>query len=359
MNILIVEPYFTGSHQQWIEGLVTHSSHHCEVLSLRGKYWKWRMSGGAISLASKTKETTFQPDLILCSDMLDLALFKSLLPKKTKEIPLWVYFHENQLTYPFQDKKSMDRHYGFINYTSALVADRVLFNSDYHRLSFLSGLSSFLKVFPDERNLYNIDTIRSKSMVLHLGLEFPKDIRENKNKVPTFIWNHRWEYDKNPDLFFKILFQLKENGVRFKLNVLGESFADSPPIFEEAKHVLANEIEHWGYANTKQEYFEVLRQSNLLVVTSKQDFFGISVVEAIAMGCFPILPSRLAFPEIIPFESYFYQQDEHLLPKITKVLETKPYLVIQDELVNFVERYHWRNIISKYDDLFQSSSSSF
>ena len=36
-------------------------------------------------------------------------------------------------------------------------------------------------------------------------------------------------------LFFKTLYKIKSKNIDFKLVVLGEEFANSPPIFEEAK----------------------------------------------------------------------------------------------------------------------------
>ena len=40
------------------------------------------------------------------------------------------------------------KHYGFINYSSALAADQVLFNSNYHKDSFIEELKLFLKKIP-------------------------------------------------------------------------------------------------------------------------------------------------------------------------------------------------------------------
>ncbi len=52
MKILILEPFFSGSHRQWAEGYQRHSRHEVEILSLKGRHWKWRMFGGAVSLAN-------------------------------------------------------------------------------------------------------------------------------------------------------------------------------------------------------------------------------------------------------------------------------------------------------------------
>jgi glycosyltransferase involved in cell wall biosynthesis len=41
-----------------------------------------------------------------------------------------------------------------------------------------------------------------------------------------------------------------------------------------------------------------------------QENFGISVIEAMLMGCVPLLPDRLSYPEILPEEFH-----EHFLYK--------------------------------------------
>ena len=42
----------------------------------------------------------------------------------------------------------------------------------------------------------------------------------------------------------------------------------------------------------------------MIVSTADHEFFGISVVEAIAAGAYPLLPRRLAYPEILNASEY-------------------------------------------------------
>ena len=53
MDVLLIEPYFGGSHRAWAEGYVSHSSHAVELLTLPARFWKWRMQGGAATLAER------------------------------------------------------------------------------------------------------------------------------------------------------------------------------------------------------------------------------------------------------------------------------------------------------------------
>lgn len=71
MKITLIEPFFSGSHRAWAEGFARHSSHDVEILRLSGAYWKWRMHGGAVTLARRFLDRHAPPDLLLVSDMLD------------------------------------------------------------------------------------------------------------------------------------------------------------------------------------------------------------------------------------------------------------------------------------------------
>ncbi len=95
VNILLVEPYYTGSHAAWVSGYAAHSRHRVTTLTLPGRFWKWRMHGGAVTLARHFMETETKPDLILANDMLDLTTFLALTRVRTHHIPTALYFHEN------------------------------------------------------------------------------------------------------------------------------------------------------------------------------------------------------------------------------------------------------------------------
>lgn len=363
MKIILIEPFFTGSHQKWAESLQRYSRHDIKILSLKGRHWKWRMYGGAVTLAEQFLNLKEQPDLILATDMLDLTTFLALTRKMTHHIPTAIYFHENQITYPWSPTDAdvalkRNNQYGFINYTSALTADGVFFNSHFHKKSFLEALPGFLRQFPDYRGGQNVDNIRKKSQVLPLGMDlstFSKWKNVDNFGSPIILWNHRWEYDKNPILFFESLFQLQAEQLDFRLVVLGESYRKRPAIFDTAKERLADKILHFGYAKDFKTYVEWLWKAAILPVTSRQDFFGGSVVEAMYCNCFPILPKRLAYPEHIPahlHDDYFFEteKDFHIMLKsAVKNVDNHRKNQIQD----FVSHYDWQIAIKKYDDSFE------
>lgn len=362
MRILLLEPFFSGSHKKWAEEFQRFSTHQIEILSLSGSHWKWRMHGGAVTLATQlnSKVDYVKPDLILATDMIDLNLFLSLTRQRTGGIPVAVYFHENQLNYPWSPtdadvKLQRDNHYAFINYTTALSADRVFFNSSYHKEAFLAELPVFLKAFPDHQNLNTIAEVAKKSVVLPLALDlramdkFQHATMQKPNRA-VLLWNHRWEFDKNPERFFNTLFELNERGIDFKLIVLGESYGKAPHVFQIAREVLADKLLHMGFAKSQEEYVGWLRMADLLPVTSIQDFFGGSVVEAMYNNVVPFLPKRLAYPEHIPnqFHSTFFYDEADFANKLQRRIMDVKYIRVMDTK-QYAVRYDWSNLIGEYD----------
>ncbi|MCP4440010.1 MAG: DUF3524 domain-containing protein [Aureispira sp.] len=360
MKILLVEPFFGGSHRQWAEGLQQHSQHQIELLTLSAHHWKWRMHGAAVTLVNQFLALNFQPDLVLVSDMLDLATFLGLTRQNLGNTPIAVYFHENQLTYPWSPtdqapKRGYDSHYKFINYTTALSADWCLFNSNYNMQSFLGALPSFLSMFPDHNNLRTVDNIKSKSQVLHLGLDLSsfdqhKPLVNTKSEAPILLWNHRWEYDKGPEEFFEALFELKAQQIDFRLVVLGESTNKYPKIFDTAQEHLKSEILHWGYCASQAEYVQWLWKADILPVTSHQDFFGGSIIEAIYCNTTPLLPKRLAYPEHFPQNLEFFYEEDCFLATLAQLIQTKQV----SDLSSLVSQYDWSVLIQQYDTAFQN-----
>lgn len=360
-KILIIEPFFSGSHATWIKQYKMHSTHKIKVLYMDGRYWKWRMYGSAITMSEQFLAMDFEPDIILVSDMLDLTSFISLVRKKLNPtIPIAIYFHENQLTYPWkkdsEDKQQRrDIHYGFINYTSALVADYIFFNSYHNMHSFYQALEKLLLKMPDYKHVHAMDLLNKKSEVLPIAMDLQKihegDKSIYKENLPLILWNHRWEFDKNPEDFFNALITLKKEGVKFRVALLGESYKNSPEIFQTAFSMLQEEIVKTGYLSGK-EYSSWLLASDILPVTSYHDFFGISVMEAVYSGCYPILPKRLTYPNLYNIGNHpelFYDDFDELVEKLRSAIQNIDE--IRKKRYSFIAaNYDWSNMIELYDE---------
>jgi hypothetical protein len=167
-RILLIEPFFGGSHRAFAEGLKKFSRHRIELVTLPARFWKWRMRGSAVTLADRVRKLRPSYEAILATDMLSLAEFKALIPR---QVPTMLYMHENQLSYPVPKGESRDFQFGFTNITSCLAADMVGFNSRYQYEKFFKDLPEFLKMMPDFRLRGITERIRKKSKVIPLGVD--------------------------------------------------------------------------------------------------------------------------------------------------------------------------------------------
>jgi glycosyltransferase involved in cell wall biosynthesis len=360
MNILVLEPYFGGSHKAFLGDLDKHLPYSFHILSLPARKWKWRMRLAAPYYAellrSEHKGLLAKADLILCSTFVDVAALRSLLPADFRSIPILTYFHENQFAYPVQVYDERDFHYPLTNFTTAMASDRLAFNSLYNLDSFLEGCRSFFKKMPDMKISDYEEIIRKKSTILHPAMDFSQPdscLPDNrKSEAPVIVWNHRWEHDKNPEFFFKALYRLQDRGEQFRLIVLGQAFARQPAIFAEAKTKLADKIDHFGYATDRAKYLRLLHCGDIVVSTALHEFYGIAVIEAVRCGCRPLLPNRLSYPEL--FGDEFLYEDENFIGQLVGLLQKSR--LKSNEVASMTDRFSWSSLLPLYRQWFEGST---
>jgi len=142
MRVLLVEPYLGGSHAQWAEGLRRHSGHEVVLVGHEGRYWRWRMRGGPVTLAERAAEAVAahgRPDLVLVSGMTDLAAFCGLSRSWLGATPVALYLHESQLLHPRRPGDGTGVEGVFANWRSMVAADHVFVATRYHREALLDA----------------------------------------------------------------------------------------------------------------------------------------------------------------------------------------------------------------------------
>lgn len=312
-----------------------------------------------------------KPDVVLASDMVNIPAFLSLTRPELSDVPVVMYLHENQLTYPLKEGRERDFTYAYINYLSCLAADRIVFNSKFHHDEFLDALPVMLRAFPDYNHLHSVQKIREKSSVLHLGMDLrAHDEHASRSKprtrghlmdTPVVLWNQRWEYDKNPEAFFRLMNRLDDSGCSFRLILAGEHFEEQPYEFERAFERYAERILHYGYAEDFEEYSSLLHRADIIVSTAIHEFFGIAVMEAIFCGCHPLLPNRLSYPELIQPSLHspllhaptLYNDEEELFKTLFKILKQEEKPLPLETLREVCKHLDWRDHGKHYDALLE------
>lgn len=307
MHILLLSAYDAHSHRRWRRGLVAAFPEHAwTVLTLPPRNFSWRIRGNSLSWALAERAVLEQPfDLLIATSITDLSALKGMVPPLAA-VPSLVYFHENQFAYPARPTARDCHEPKLVNLYAALAADRVLFNSEYNRQSFLQGVQVFLDTMPDAVPSNVVERLAVSSGTLPVPLEtdwFAEHNKAVRNDYPfTLIWNHRWEYDKAPERLFGAMRQLQQAGADFRLHVVGQQFRQQPAVFAEMHPLLKDHIGAWGMVESESGYRRLLQQSHVALSTAMHEFQGLALLEATACGCIPLAPDRLAYPEFVPEE---------------------------------------------------------
>lgn len=95
---------------------------------------------------------------------------------------------------------------------------------------------------------------------------------------------------------------------------------------------------------TKEQYYELLGKSKVVIAPSEQETFGIGVVEGMALGCIPVVPDKLAFQETVPSNWRYDPLQDNIQEYINKAVVSS----MQDkiEVQNYVKCYQYQNVIN-------------
>lgn len=142
--------------------------------------------------------------------------------------------------------------------------------------------------------------------------ELKKLDKRNIIKEDIVIFNGRLCDEKQPHLFDEL-----EKQVKAKMNL------------SDVKFIKTQELNL-----SKQDYYELLSRSKVVVSYALQENFGFGVMEAAYLGCDPILPNRLVYPEIYEdchlFDT-FQQSVDMTINALIKYDDTEPCMFMEEE----------------------------
>jgi len=358
MEVLFIETFYGGSHKSFADQWISHSIHNYHLQTLPPRFWKWRQAGSALYLAEKIpppEEKKF--DAVIVSGMIDLGHLKAFRPDLP---PALLYIHENQFAYPLQAGEQRDFRYGLTDLANVLSAETVVFNSIFNRDTFFKECRDLFRLLPDAIPQNSVDKAIGKSEVIYPGIDvnaitqkLPNPVI--KDNVPLIIWNHRHEHDKNPQTAFRVLERLSRRKVPFKLALLGERFKKSPSAFDRARRKLSEHIVIDDFPG-RDEYYHWLSRGDIVISTAIQENFGLSIIEAAAAGCRPLVPRRLAYPEVLPIWAQgacLWGDEQELEEKLEALIgqTEKQRKSLARPLSLWMGRYSWENQAEKLDKM--------
>ncbi|EDW82453.2 uncharacterized protein Dwil_GK25818 [Drosophila willistoni] len=363
-KIIIIEPFYGGSHKQLIETLVEClNPTDYEIFTLPASKWHWRARTSALYF-SQLIPPEHEYKVLFTSSVLNLAELIGVRPDLVSCRKI-VYFHENQLVYPVREVKERDCQYGLNEILTCLAADIVLFNSNFNRSSFLDNVQPFLNIQPDFKLKHIRERIEKKCQVLYYPIKF--HAFPNKRHISPastslsatpmeqsclhLIWPHRWEHDKNPKLLMEVLMELNKRQVDFKVTICGESYLAVPEAFEGIREKLGSKLINYGHL-TREDYVKTLLTGDVVISTAGHEFYGVAMLEATYCGCYPIAPNKLVYPEIYPKENLYNTSNSLIKMLYNWCRNPEAFRRHRDKFFDYFsfDRYSAQHLVPKYLD---------
>ncbi|KAM7049715.1 tRNA-queuosine alpha-mannosyltransferase isoform 10-T16 [Acridotheres tristis] len=335
MSVLLIEPFYGGSHKQLMDLLQEELQEDCVLCTLPAKKWHWKARTSALYFMQTVPTSSnyrFMPEHKLAR------LEKVIGVKRSGD----AYQSEGL---PGQQESRAVMKASDAHPESGLCEPQPGLCTTQHEGLPSPPAAPVQAEAPESTNpcqgedkqclTFNLSNILS-------GLDY-------QQRPLHIAWPHRWEHDKDPETFFKVLMKLKEQDLPFQVSVLGETFSEIPDIFSEAREVLGSSVLHWGYLPSKDDYFRALCAADVVISTAKHEFFGVAMIEAVHCGCYPLCPKALVYPEIFPAE-YLYSTPEQLFKRLQNFCK-RPDIVRRHLYKGNTAGFSWAALGSKFRSL--------
>jgi len=350
-RILLLSAYDARSHQYWHQSLVNQfPQHDWQVLTLKDRFFAWRMGANALNFNTQfDQDLRVSYDLVIATSMTDLSTLRGLYPNLAG-IPNILYFHENQFAYPVNDKQHGLIEIQLRTIYAAMAADKLIFNSNYNRTTFLQGIATFCKKMPEGTPNNLVQQLANKSSTIPVPITddcCSSNLLKNKNhEYLQVVWNHRWEHDKGPETLLEVLRLTQHKKIKF--HILGQQFNQIPTAMQQILDQHQAQCLHLGFIESRSSYIKVLQSADVALSTAVHDFQGLAMLEAAACGCLPIAPDRLVYPELYPALNLYVSTPQEPQQEALAILQLLENI---QQLKPVKPSCHWQNLQPQYEQL--------
>jgi len=193
---------------------------------------------------------------------------------------------------------------------------RLLTNSEYNKRNLMKIFEKDCKVvYPPvkiEKFLMNFDHVKNKKVITLCRID------------PT----------KNLNFALDVIIKTK---VKYQLSGYAKT-EDQIKLYQNLNNMIKGHENIVLTQNLTENEKENLLASSKVYFHTAEETFGITVVEAIASGCIPIVPNNSAHPETVPFPELRFENKSDAVEKLKKAIDGE-YDYLRPELKKHVVQF--------------------
>lgn len=191
-----------------------------------------------------------------------------------------------------------------------------------------------------------------------------KNVLKNKIKKLLFVW--RLERTKWVDILIKAIdILVKEKHLEnFELNIIWYWY-DEQKYKQEVKNLWLENYIHFRWKIVWTELAKIYSESDIMLVSSRTEWFGIMVLEAMA-SWIPVISTKCWWPEdiIIDWKNGFLVENEDSEAFAEKIEEILSYnakniqIIVDNALKLTKEKYSWNTITAEIINVYKGLTST-
>lgn len=186
------------------------------------------------------------------------------------------------------------------------MCDKIFVGSYYHAHKFFSNrVGGFLDAASSR--IYALgNPFSSQEILASLDAQLvPVAQRDN-----IIVFPHRWDRGKRPELLIQIAADLWKRRKDFKVlittgrkELTGDDTTSAALLAQQS---FSYEVKT---GVSKNDFYNLLASAKIVLSTTIEENFGYSVMEAVALGCCPVVPNNCSHPEILQYVDGFMYSD--------------------------------------------------
>lgn len=207
-----------------------------------------------------------------------------------------------------------------------------------------------------ERLLYHTSPDVAESIIkriydIGMPLNYPLlQQYSSSEKKDIIVFPHRPDPEKNPDIFIDLVRNLSVIWDRFEqcqfvFCTSKKEYKSSDSFINAQIGIIKKDFPNVQVLDnlTKEDYYRLLGEAKLMVSTTSEENFGYCAVEAMALGCAPLLPNDFSHPELVEKDyTFLYDSNSEMMEKVMKIVReeynysnvkryAEPYSYVVDE----------------------------
>ncbi|MCR4335274.1 MAG: glycosyltransferase family 4 protein [archaeon] len=183
--------------------------------------------------------------------------------------------------------------------------------------------------------------------------------KSGKKKKNSFIFVGRFSSNKKIKLLFETFAEIKKSKKDFSLIIAGTDWENLFLEFKEKVNLLSLEENISFILNPSQEEIaQLYTSSEFFVSASQYEGFGLTLVEAMASGCIPIVQRNNGFEKILKDKTDFFADftdKKSSAKKIVNIMQ-KNNLNIAKSVVDEAKKFKWKNKITLLETIYSETS---